>query len=179
MPRPRRFYNAPIVRHGCIRIQIRCNFSGITNIFLGHTNSGDFQENDLRTTAFLLAPLRFSSVNFYRGDAKHTLASRWVFAENVLKFNSLSFVVEGTRRHKSIIQFVLLRVCMFLMVMLMVMLTMIHLSFAWINNLEVCHHTCLMMFKNVAMVHPHPRPVIGHPGDFNFRPWRQVDSIFP
>ena len=54
------------------------------------------------------------------------------------------------------------------------------LSFTlFINDIEVPHHTGLMVLKNMAMVHPAARTIIRNPGYFSFGSRRKVNGIFP
>ena len=47
------------------------------------------------------------------------------------------------------------------------------------NNVEMSHHTCLMVFQYMTMVHPTPGPIAGYPRNFNLASGRKVYSILP
>src|SRR3954452_23502462 len=48
-----------------------------------------------------------------------------------------------------------------------------------INHFKMRHHTCCMVFQDMAMIHPSSGTVIGHPGNLYFAPGLEVVSIFP
>jgi isoprenylcysteine carboxyl methyltransferase (ICMT) family protein YpbQ len=53
------------------------------------------------------------------------------------------------------------------------------LLFTGIYHFKMSHHTRFMMLKNMTVVHPFPRPVIGHPRYFYFASGSQIDRILP
>ena len=47
------------------------------------------------------------------------------------------------------------------------------------NNLEVPHHTRLVVFQDMAMVHPASRPIVRDPGNLNLASRRKIYCILP
>ena len=47
------------------------------------------------------------------------------------------------------------------------------------NNVEMSHHTCLMVFQDMTMVHPTPGPIARYPRNFNLASGRKIYCILP
>ena len=47
------------------------------------------------------------------------------------------------------------------------------------NNVEMSHHTCLMVFQYMTVVHPTPGPIARYPRNFNVASGRKIYRILP
>ena len=67
----------------------------------------------------------------------------------------------------------------FSMRMMVVMMMHSRRRSSGINYVKMTHHSGLMMFQDMTMIHPTSRTVIRHPRDFNCAPWRKVNGVLP
>ena len=65
------------------------------------------------------------------------------------------------------------------MMMMMALVIVYHGRILNVNDVEVSHHTGLMVFQYMTMVHPTSGPIVWPPGNFNFAPGRKIYSILP
>src|SRR5687768_1022903 len=68
------------------------------------------------------------------------------------------------------------------MVMITVMVVTLVMSYGGaftFNNFEVPHHTCLMMFQYMTVVHPAARTIVWDPRNLDLTSRRKIYSILP
>ena len=68
---------------------------------------------------------------------------------------------------------------MMMMMMVMSFITVHRGRILNINNVEVSHHTRLVVFQDMTVVHPTSGPVVWDPGNFNLAPRRKIYSVLP
>ena len=65
------------------------------------------------------------------------------------------------------------------MMMMMSLITVHRGRILNINNVEVSHHTRLVVFQDMTVIHPTAGSIVWDPGNFNLAPWRKIYSILP